>query len=355
MTDAAIPIATTPIATIPIATGPRSNDTADVSRADSPPVPFIDLDETTPTSLVELLQRHSCVVLNEGHHVDDALWRQMVSVSAAFFDLDEEAKEPVRWNGDGAWLGWLPVGSTDPVDSPTPKLVEKFELHLPNPWDGDVTDPAGFAERRAQFTYWPDRPEGFAETWLLMHQTLGALANRIMAMIVDALDLPSDRLDAWTTNHFANLVVNDYGAQVAAPVDGQTRTPGHVDIGGITLLSADEAPGGLEIDVDGEWVPVVLPPNSYLIQAGDLLRRWTNDLIPGNLHRVVNPPPEFAATSRRLSIAYFHYPAEDTLVEPAPSCIRADSPVGRPLESREHMMFRQRREQHEGVSHGDDV
>lgn len=47
--------------------------------------------------------------------------------------------------------------------------------------------------------------------------------------------------------------------------------------------------------------------NGFVINLGDLMRRWTNDRWSSTLHRVVNPPKDKAATwGRRLAIAFFH-------------------------------------------------
>jgi isopenicillin N synthase-like dioxygenase len=303
-------------------------------------VPFVDLDRTDPVELVAHLRAHACVVIETGHGITDDLWWQLVDVSKAYFDLPDAVKDRSRWNGDGAWRGWLPAGSTDAYGSTTQKLLEKFEVQLPHPWLGA---PGDLAARAADFDLWPAEPEGFVDTWVTAYDAFGALAERVVAMIIDALALPEDQHDAWTTRHYANLVVNNYMALRDAPGDGQVRHPAHVDIGGITLLSAEDAPGGLEVRGAGGWEPVVLPPNAYLVQAGDLLRRWTGNVIPGNLHRVVNPPPEVAGAARRTSIAYFHYPALDTEVVPAPSCAgESDAPRGA-LRSRDHMIYRQRK------------
>jgi isopenicillin N synthase-like dioxygenase len=303
------------------------------------PVPFLDLDATSPDELVDGLRRCACVVIDRGHGIADDLWWALVDVSKAFFDLDDARKEPVRWDGTGAWRGWLPTGSTDSYGATTTKLLEKFEIQMPHPWSGgDV------AARAADFDLWPAEPEGFVAAWVEAYDAFGALAERVVSMIIDALALPAELRFPWVEGHYANLVVNNYMALDTLPQPGHTRHPGHVDIGGITLLSAQDAPGGLEVRLDGEWVPVALPPNAYLVQAGDLLRRWTNNVIPGNLHRVVNPPPELASTARRTSIAYFHYPALDTEVVPAPSCVDGEDVARRPaLRSVDHMIYRQRK------------
>lgn len=90
-----------------------------------------------------------------------------------------------------------------------------------------------------------------------------------------------------------------------------------------------------------QWVPVTIPPGAFLIQVGDLLTRWTGRAIRPNIHRVVNPPREVAATSRRLSIPYFHYPRLDLVVETAPSCRRPGIRAPRPVVAWDHTFKRQ--------------
>jgi isopenicillin N synthase-like dioxygenase len=142
-------------------------------------------------------------------------------------------------------------------------------------------------------------------------------------MIAATLDLPAEDVEAWTTRQYANLVVNNYLAQETPPLPGQVRVASHTDRGGFTLLWADDAPGGLQVKPPrtNAWVDVDFPPDVFLVQAGDLLARWTNNVIRANVHRVVNPPAAVAATARRMALVYFHYSALDTLVSPAPSCV----------------------------------
>jgi isopenicillin N synthase-like dioxygenase len=165
-----------------------------------------------------------------------------------------------------------------------------------------------------------------------------------MVGIVGALDLPPEDLPAWTTGQYANLVVNNYPPQPEPPLPQQVRVGPHTDRGGFTLLAADDAPGGLEVRLPGstEWIPVVIPPEAFLVQAGDLLSRWTNRVIRPNAHRVVNPPRDVAATARRQAVVYFHYPSLTHTVTPAPSCVaRSGAPTLEPLHAGDHLMYRQ--------------
>jgi hypothetical protein len=54
------------------------------------------------------------------------------------------------------------------------------------------------------------------------------------------------------------------------------------------------------------------PP--FVVNIGDLLMRWTNDRWVSNTHRVVNPSSGDTEEAR-LSIAFFHHPNYDALIE----------------------------------------
>lgn len=52
--------------------------------------------------------------------------------------------------------------------------------------------------------------------------------------------------------------------------------------------------------------------------AGDMLARLTNDLIPATTHRVVNPP---TGNRSRYSMPFFMHPDSDVTLSCLPSCI----------------------------------
>ena len=55
-------------------------------------------------------------------------------------------------------------------------------------------------------------------------------------------------------------------------------------------------------------------PSNFVCNIGDLLMRWTNDRWVSNVHRVATPPGS-AAGAKRLSMAFFHHPNYDALIE----------------------------------------
>jgi len=290
-------------------------------------VPVVDLSAPDAgIALVSALTTHASALL-VGHGVDPALRRRVIELSREFFALPEEEKDAVRWDGTGLWSGWQPVyaGRPELTGDRVPDLVERFEC-----------------QELDRFDRWPARPEGFAEAWTDYYRAAGNLATRLVLLAAEVLDLPTDDLPAWTDGQFANMVANHYLPQPEPPLPGQTRVAAHTDRGGITLLAADEAPGGLEVRPGGRgWTPVVIPEDAYVVQVGDLFSRWTNRCVPANVHRVVNPPREVAATASRLALVYFHHPSLDAVVAPAPSCVDGEHPAVTPIRCRDHLARRQ--------------
>lgn len=116
----------------------------------------------------------------------------------------------------------------------------------------------------------------------------------------------------------------------------QVRAGAHSDYGSITLLLQDSA-GGLEVSSPkGTWVRAAPIPGTIVVNAGDLLSRWSNDQIKSTQHRVVQPPPskgeleELRSDSEdtfppRYSIAYFCIPNSEAWIEALPGTWEKDA------------------------------
>jgi isopenicillin N synthase-like dioxygenase len=94
------------------------------------------------------------------------------------------------------------------------------------------------------------------------------------------------------------------------PVPGQLRASAHTDYGTITILKSD-APG-LQVSKDKDpptWIDVPYVEGAFIVNLGDLMKRWTNDRWLSTLHQVVNPDLEDACwnggSTRRQSVAFF--------------------------------------------------
>lgn len=76
------------------------------------------------------------------------------------------------------------------------------------------------------------------------------------------------------------------------------------DYGSITLLFQDNR-GGLQVkSPTGQFIDATPIEGTIVVNAGDLLARWSNDTIKSTIHRVVEPPQKEGETHPpRYSIA----------------------------------------------------
>jgi isopenicillin N synthase-like dioxygenase len=66
-------------------------------------------------------------------------------------------------------------------------------------------------------------------------------------------------------------------------------------------------------------------PGTAIVNAGDLLQRWTNDQLRSVLHRVVAPTGS-AATRSRYSAVLFYQPRYDAIITCLDVCQGQDRP-----------------------------
>ena len=96
-----------------------------------------------------------------------------------------------------------------------------------------------------------------------------------------------------------------------------------MSLGSITLLFQD-ARGGLQVrSPKGTFVNATPIGGTIVVNAGDLLARWSNDTIKSTRHRVVEPPPNSEDANKdvyppRYSIAYFCNPNYERMIEAIP-------------------------------------
>ena len=142
------------------------------------------------------------------------------------------------------------------------------------------------------------------------------LAAFMMQLTALALGLEEHFFDDKIDKHITAMRLNFYPEQTRPPKPGQLRAGAHTDYGAFTILNGESVPGGLQVLAkNGEWIDVETDPQTFVINIGDLLMRWTNDRWVSNTHRVVNPPASVASQAKRLSIAFFQQPNHDAVIE----------------------------------------
>ncbi len=86
----------------------------------------------------------------------------------------------------------------------------------------------------------------------------------------------------------------------------------HVDSGLLTILAVCGVKGLQAQDSDGNWLDVPLVEDSFVVNFGGLLERWTGGKIKATRHRVIGQ------NQKRYSVPFFFEPRPSTLIEPLP-------------------------------------
>jgi isopenicillin N synthase-like dioxygenase len=270
-----------------------------------------------------------------GHGVPAALIERVDAVSRQFFDLPLAAKMAVRRPAPNVTRGYIALeGEAVARSRGTATPGDLNESLMIGPVDVPVGDPyCTCAEAGTHFApnLWPAAPAALKPIYIDYFRAMERLAADLMRGFARALDLAPDFFDDKIDRHVSRLRVRNYPAQDTAPAPGQLRAGAHSDYGSLTILRAEDRPGGLQVFTrDGAWVDVPIVPDCFIVNIGDLMAQWTNDQWVSTLHRVVNPPSALAGDSRRQSLVFFHNPNYDAPVACLPSCESAERPAKYP-------------------------
>lgn len=219
-------------------------------------------------------------------------------------------------------IGYMPMGGsmfrTSQVQRNTkPSLNEAFFLRRErSPHDPDV-----IANRKLRgLNQWPSELPGFKDTVLRYMKIMEDLGRKMVRVYAAALELPADYFDAMFETPTLVQRLTHYPAQPEYEEDEFSIAP-HTDSGFMTMLAPNQVPG-LSIRLpDGRWIEAPAIEDAYVVNGGDILRRWTNDRFLSTPHRVIN-----AVAKPRYAVPFFFDPHPDTLITCLPSCRSADNP-----------------------------
>lgn len=267
----------------------------------------------------ESFQRFGFAVVRD-HGVPEQLIERAWAQTKAFFDLPEAEKRGYFIEGQGGARGYTPF-KTEIAKGASHVDLKEF-------WHVGRELPAGhrFAGEMMA-NVWPDRPEGFRETFLELFAAFDAAGDKLLSAIARYLGLTPDWFDPAVKDGNSVLRLLHY-PPVAADAP-EVRAGAHEDINLITLLLGAEEAGLELLDRDGKWLAVKPPEGAMVVNVGDMLQRLTNHVLPSTTHRVVNPPAERRGHSR-YSMPFFLHPAPDFLIKALPQCVTAENPEREP-------------------------
>ena len=248
------------------------------------------------------------------HGLDPALVARAWDLTAQFFALPEAEKRRYLIPGQGGARGYTAFGT---------EIAKGAQLHdLKEFWHvGRDLPPGHPLSDSMPPNLWPDRPEGFRETFDALYAEMDRVGAVILSRIAVWLGLDERWFDAAIGDGNSVLRLLHY-PPVPDAESGAIRAGAHEDINLITLLLGAEEAGLELLTREGKWLDVNPPDGALVVNIGDMLQRLTNGRLRSTTHRVVNPPPERRGKSR-YSMPFFLHFRSDFTIEALPGTVPA--------------------------------
>ncbi|KAL6867676.1 hypothetical protein ACP4OV_015700 [Aristida adscensionis] len=247
-----------------------------------------------------------------GHGVPEATVARAVDAGRAFFALPAARKAAVR-RTERSPLGYYDAEHIRNVRD-WKEVFDMFPRELPPPADGELV----FQNK------WPDGdlPE-FREALEEYAAAMEELAFKLLEVIARSLSLRPDWLHGFFKDRGDQTTYMRINSYPPCPSPDLVLGIGrHKDSGALTILLQDDV-GGLDVRrrPDGEWVRVEPVHGSLIVNIGDIIQVWSNEVYQSVEHRAsVN------SEKRRFSIPYFFNPGMQTVVEPLQEMVSEGNP-----------------------------
>ncbi|MEM8500631.1 MAG: 2OG-Fe(II) oxygenase family protein [Pseudomonadota bacterium] len=243
------------------------------------------------------------------------VWRQ----TQLFFQLPTEEKLQIVRNKENPWGFYNNELTKNQRDK-----KEVFDFTL------DGVDPIYGMRNR-----WPQNPTQFRTIMESWRDACTDLSLTLLEGFCLGLNLPATFMHGdFADEHTGFVRLNYYPIDdplAAYSKDLQSNADlgihHHTDAGALTVLLQDDV-GGLQVYRDGYWHNIPCVEDALVINTGDMMQVWSNDVYKAAIHRVLA-----MENTERYSIPFFLNPSASAVVEPLPSVISKDNPaVYHPIE-----------------------
>ena len=187
--------------------------------------------------------------------------------------------------------------------------LTKNQLDWKECFDFGAQDGALDATGRDGFNQWPsEKCLDFETTMRLYFSTMKTLSAVLCSAIATGLDLPADHFKSFFEKHTSFLRLNYY--RKCPTPDDTMAVHHHTDAGALTILLQDENVTSLQVFHNGGWMMIPPRAGTFVINIGDMMQVWTNDVYKAPLHRVL------ASSRERHSAPFFYNPSYAVNVQP---------------------------------------
>jgi isopenicillin N synthase-like dioxygenase len=256
-----------------------------------------------------------------GHGFTAEYLNSVLAQGRSFFDLPLQDKMKVlSLNID--MPGFVRTGGVDP-DANRDKVVdikERFSMTREL-----MSNEQPRPNSRTGKSQWPARellPE-FETTMKEYISRLGRITRGLNHAFALSLGLPEDYFDKDYQHPELSLMLNYYPPVDPAKLkETQWSFSPHADYTAFTVLLQDSS-GGLQArNAAGYWIDVPPKDGTFVVNVGNLLARWTNDLYTSTLHRALH-----VGNDPRISAAFFVYPNSTAVVRCLETCHGPNNPA----------------------------
>jgi len=316
-----------------------------IERPDFNAIPILDISgldlknnesiETVSQELRGYLENIGFLYIS-GHGISPESVSAVRAASKRFYDLPIEEK--LKLKIDKNFRGYIPINSSTIVTSSVAKVTKPNQSEsLMIMHEVSENDPDALAGKPLQGpNQWPDELQipnfrSVVDTYTVQ---MSELSKKMLVAITCALDMPTGSIAAYFEKPTTFLRLLHYPTQ--REEDGLFGSAPHTDYGFITLLAQDDV-GGLEVkNKAGEWIAAPPVPDTFVMNVGDILARWSNDRFVSTPHRVIN-----RSGRERYSQPFFFDPSMDSKIEVLGSCIEPGSePKYKPIIYGDYLMER---------------
>jgi isopenicillin N synthase-like dioxygenase len=256
-----------------------------------------------------------------GHGVSQAVVDAAFRASREFHALPLDEKLPLRLNENN--IGYLAVNQSmqrhSTVHKATrPNFNESFFIsHEREPDHPEVVAGKPLRGRNQ----WPQGHAAMRSAMVRYFKTMEALGERLLPVLARSLEMPAGHFAPFFANEaHINLRFLHYPPQETDD-DEQFGQGPHTDNSFITMLAREDVPGLAVRLPSGEWLQPPVIPGTFLVNLGNVMKRWSNDRYHSTPHGVVND-----SGTDRYSIAFFYSPNPDATIECLPTCVGPDNP-----------------------------
>lgn len=249
-------------------------------------------------------------IILKDHGINPAVFKKSYQLLEQFYSQPVETK--MKYAGvHGGQRGYTPFGKEHAKDSPVMDLKEFWHV-------GREVSPSHPFAKYYPGNVWPTEIPEFKTHFESLYAQLDEVGRVLLQALTKPLDLDIEYFDRMVLDGNSILRLLHY-PPIAEGADPRClRAAPHEDINLITILPAATASGLQLKDRDGSWLDVDAEPDTLIVDAGDMLARAANDVIPSTTHQVINTPE--ATHSHRYSMPFFIHPNPEAILSCFPSC-----------------------------------